>query len=150
MEWQSEARDQMLTITMPTSLDMIDLAIERSCAFVMDFNLPTNPDLKIVIRELLMNAMTHGNRHDPSKPVFFRMSYCGQNRFKIEVKDAGNGFDYQRLNFLVTEEDQNTRKKRGLVLVNSLAEGLFFSEAGNFVTVFVTLGHNWPRKEDNY
>jgi anti-sigma regulatory factor (Ser/Thr protein kinase) len=47
----------------------------------------------IVLRELLVNAIKHGNRHNAAYPVNIGIYKLEQNQVKIFVKDYGRGFD---------------------------------------------------------
>jgi anti-sigma regulatory factor (Ser/Thr protein kinase) len=50
---------------------------------------PTN--MLLVSRELLKNAVVHGNQNDRSKEVVYRLSRLAQDRIKLEVEDSGSG-----------------------------------------------------------
>src|ERR1700693_5767234 len=46
----------------------------------------------LAVREIIANAVVHGNRHDPRKKVFFACSNTAK-AFVIAISDQGEGFD---------------------------------------------------------
>ena len=46
----------------------------------------------LAVREIIANAVVHGNRHDPRKKVFLACSNTAE-RLVIAISDQGNGFD---------------------------------------------------------
>jgi anti-sigma regulatory factor (Ser/Thr protein kinase) len=48
-------------------------------------------NLLLVSRELLENAVFHGNHNNKSKEVVFRIDRIGQDRFTLEIEDSGQG-----------------------------------------------------------
>ena len=101
---------------------------------------PTN--VLLVSRELLKNAVVHGNQNDGSKEVVFRLFRTDQDRFKLEVEDSGSGIS---LNNSETTTFQQAKKLnsdeiggRGFTIISSLSEQVFFNEQGNKITVVLS------------
>jgi serine/threonine-protein kinase RsbW len=46
----------------------------------------------LAVREIITNAVVHGNRHDPRKKVFLACSNTAE-RLVIAISDQGEGFD---------------------------------------------------------
>jgi len=46
----------------------------------------------LAVREIIANAVVHGNRHDPCKKVFLACSNTAE-RLVIAISDQGEGFD---------------------------------------------------------
>ncbi len=95
---------------------------------------PTN--VLVVARELLMNAVVHGNRNDPNRFVICRLRVFDNNQLKILVKDEGAGFDYESLDLRLPNDPRHIQK-RGYILINALSERIDFKGRGNYVTVYV-------------
>ncbi len=51
--------------------------------------------VELVLRELLNNAIVHGNRENPGKAVTVNLS-IGRRWVRVNVRDQGSGFDWRR------------------------------------------------------
>jgi len=47
----------------------------------------------VAVSEALANAVTHGNRNDPSKKIYVRYSCESHDELSILVRDEGGGFN---------------------------------------------------------
>ena len=92
----------------------------------------------VVLRELLDNAVKHGNMGDSQDKVIVKIGFFGSDLFRIEVKDNGCGFDY---NILDTSIPSNPKIKgrRGYILIAEYADRIDFNKQGNRITVHLTL-----------
>ena len=52
-------------------------------------------DLRLILNELVVNGVIHGNRLDENKKVELRV-VIEDNNIKIKVMDEGHGFEYDR------------------------------------------------------
>lgn len=95
-------------------------------------------NLKLILREVLNNAVEHGNRLISKKSVTCNIEYLGSRRFKIVARDKGKGFSHRDISWEVPEDPGQVRN-RGLTLVNSYSDEIKFNESGNQVTVFLSL-----------
>ena len=96
------------------------------------------PRFLIVLRELVLNGMTHGNRNDPARLLFCRIIRDRRkDRFVISVQDGGAGFDYRSLDMALPENPAGIHR-RGYILVNQIADSIRFNKAGNRVTAFLS------------
>ena len=55
----------------------------------------------IVLRELLLNALIHGNKNVAERHIKCRIEKLEKARLKVE--DEGSGFDYQNLDMRLPE-----------------------------------------------
>ncbi len=92
----------------------------------------------VVLRELISNAIDHGNRNAAESGVYIRLEYLGDSHFAVTVQDNGKGFDYQRVARGRLPEDPRKVRHRGYFLIRSLSDRIEFSEKGNHITVYVT------------
>lgn len=102
----------------------------------MDISLPSG--LKTVIRELLINAIEHGNKSNIDKKVKCTLEKVENGLFRVFVEDEGKGFDFAKVNMRMPKNPENERS-RGFPLINSFAEDIEFNEAGNAVSAYVEL-----------
>lgn len=92
----------------------------------------------VILRELLDNAIRHGRGHKPSEPIEIKVKSHEQNRFSIMVKDSGNGFNYQQIDYHLPAHPRQKRR-RGYHLIAEHADRIAFNDEGSRVTVYTTL-----------
>ncbi len=71
--------------------------------------------LSLAAREIVINAIKHGNRYDPDKKVGFRLLQY-PDRMVVEVSDEGQGFRLEDVPDPRAPENQERRSGRGLAL----------------------------------
>ncbi|MGE4503970.1 MAG: ATP-binding protein [Desulfovibrionaceae bacterium] len=135
---QVDRDEERLRFEMGSELHAVDKVIDETKAFVRDRGVEDAGGLVLVMRELLNNAIEHGNGKDASKQVTGAVEVVAPRRFKITVTDQGKGFDHQEL-VLRMSDDPTQLRSRGLPLVNAYSDELVFNEAGNEVSVYVTV-----------
>jgi anti-sigma regulatory factor (Ser/Thr protein kinase) len=131
---ESESEDS-LYLTMISERERVPLVLERVAQFTRRLGFQNSDELLLVVRELLMNAIVHGNRSIRSRIALIRLARRGKF-FEVQVDDEGEGFDYDSL-VLGLPDDPQSLAKRGLVLVHELAEELVFERGGSRVRAIV-------------
>lgn len=91
----------------------------------------------IVLRELLINAIVHGNKLNKIYPVIIGIDQLQDNRLKISVKDLGQGFNTRMLETALPENPRQMHA-RGYRLVNAVSESFEFNQTGNEVTAYIS------------
>ena len=90
-------------------------------------------DLKLIMSELLYNAVIHGNKSDNSKKVCVEIRLCEDN-VCAKISDEGNGFNHS------TDLDDEcigySENGRGIRLVEALADNMRFTDRGNVVEIY--------------
>lgn len=82
-------------------------------------------EIRLILSELLINGIKHGNKGDINKKVYLRV-LVSNNGVYIEVRDEGDGINYNiDENF---EEDIFKSSGRGLQLVKGLSDGLIIED----------------------
>lgn len=131
---ESESEDS-LYLSVVSETERVPLVLERVDRFCRRQGMWDSDALLLVIRELLINAIVHGNESDPSKIALVRVARRGGS-YEVQVDDEGNGFDYDSLELGLPEYPQNLAG-RGLVLVQALSERLIFERGGRRVRAIV-------------
>jgi len=96
-------------------LDVVELLklkcgiVEQSLLFSINF----------ALRELLNNAVEHGNRFDDSKKVFITVDYDEPN-LVFMVEDEGEGFEPAILNVLNEMNDELAERNRGIRTIREM------------------------------
>lgn len=104
--------------------------------FLSRHGISEHSSFNVVLRELLLNAIVHGNRGETERTVRCEVVHVGEGRFRIVVEDEGEGFDYRALDTLLPADPKRIRH-RGYKLVNALSDQLEFNREGNQVTAYV-------------
>lgn len=89
-------------------------------------------DVKLILDELLTNAIEHGNKYNISKKVVINYRFQNlESELFIEIADEGDGFLPEKLK----EIDNDSERGRGIFIVRKLADSLEYSEDGKIVSV---------------
>jgi anti-sigma regulatory factor (Ser/Thr protein kinase) len=91
----------------------------------------------IAMREALVNAVSHGNRHDPSRTVYVQYVCEPDNSLSIVIRDEGDGFDPSSV---LIPKDLGEDRKRGIHLMTSYMDEVQFRRNGTEVYMRMT-GH---------
>ena len=121
-----------LRIEMSATLENIDGADERASSFLAATHAPI--DLfatRILLRESMLNAVTHGSGCDPSQIVRLDVEVDDLG-VVLTVEDTGPGFIWQDRQ---TEFDILGDGGRGLALMQLYASEMNYNEAGNRVVL---------------
>lgn len=98
-------------------------------------------ELKVIINEIMINAIKHGNKGDRSKLVRVHAGLSDSGYALILVEDEGSGYDYgdiclrhdpagEQINLCSFEESG-----RGIMIVNSLCDRVRVNARGNRILV---------------
>ncbi len=91
----------------------------------------------IAVREGVANAIQHGNRQDPEKPVEVELAIEGEDAV-IRIEDCGEGFDPSEVGNPLEEENLLKPDGRGIFYMKSFMDEITYSERPGGGTV-VTL-----------
>lgn len=100
-----------------------------------DFNIGHTYFSNIIVSlsELVKNAMIHGNNGNPRKKVLIEFENR-DGRLFFTVTDEGKGFQFPLPD--LTDLQSNPNIKNGLLIVQSLSDGIEFNATGNGITIF--------------
>ena len=129
-----------LTFKISSEISMVNKLIKETETFISQFEIKNDIDidLMIVLRELLLNAVIHGNKNIPDRIVKCRIEKLEKSRFKVVVEDEGSGFDYKSLDMKIPEDPRHIQK-RGYAVINALSDQIEFNSKGNQVTVYISI-----------
>jgi anti-sigma regulatory factor (Ser/Thr protein kinase) len=85
---------------------------------------------QIAMREALANAVTHGNRHDPSRTVYVQYVCEPDNSLSIMIRDEGDGFEPSSVPI---PKDLGEDRRRGIHLMSSCMDEVQFRKNGTEV-----------------
>ena len=116
-------------LEMATDLSNVDLCVEHIRLFLEERGEQGHLfAVSLLAREALNNAMIHGNRLEPSRRVFFRLTAM-DGGCDLEVEDQGPGFDWRsRLQASSGVEDV---RGRGHEIYRNFARSVRYNDRGN-------------------
>ena len=99
-------------------LDHVQHVAEDICRRI-GFDEETGHWTSMAVRESVVNAITHGNRNDPSKRVFidFTINGASDKDLVVRVRDEGPGFDPAELDDPLAPDNILKSSGRGIFLI---------------------------------
>jgi serine/threonine-protein kinase RsbW len=97
-------------------------------------------DLKVVLNEMLINAIRHGNREDENKMVKIKAGIAVNNLFII-IEDEGSGYNFKNIcknhkSFNETADLLEIENRgRGIMIVRSLCDRVKVNAKGNKIVI---------------
>ncbi len=123
-------RNDSIQIRMPAVLENIDRADEKICEFIKTHQLPIDLfAVRILLREALLNAVTHGSGKNPKRSVYLFFGW-DESGVELVVKDHGPGFAWQTHR---GEFDVLGDGGRGLALMRIYSDEMSYNDCGNQV-----------------
>jgi len=95
-------------------------------------------NILVAALEAVTNAITHGNRCDPTKYVFINSEFV-DNYLLLSVKDEGLGFNPDALDDPTKPENILKFSGRGVYLIRELTDRLEFLEGGTLINMYFDL-----------
>lgn len=99
-------------------------------------------DVRVILSELLQNAVRHGNAMDRAKTISLDVTVEEGNCLEISVEDEGTGFDVERVLAQKRIKALDTGDVfdmdefgRGLLIIETLCDTVRRNESGNRVTI---------------
>ena len=89
-------------------------------------------NILVASNEAVNNAILHGNKLDESKTVFVKFE-INDSKLIINVKDEGNGFDFNTIPDPTIEENIEKPHGRGIFLMKHLVDEIEFKNNGTEV-----------------
>lgn len=131
-----EPGDEVFSTSIPSSLEERDALVASVLARLEELGFSPHPFFdRLILDEVITNAILHGNAGDPSRKVTLRLLRRGDT-WGVEVADEGEGFDWRSK--LVKIDDSPVSLKpsgRGIPLLVALGVGLHYVDPGNRVLV---------------
>lgn len=97
-------------------------------------------EIKVILNELLQNAIRHGNKEDREKQVKIRVGVSDNNVYFI-IEDEGEGFTNRCGEQQESFVDMCDMKEngRGLIIVSNLCDRVKYNIKGNKVVILKRL-----------
>ncbi|HEX6790871.1 MAG TPA: ATP-binding protein [Candidatus Krumholzibacteria bacterium] len=92
----------------------------------------TRVNIPLACDEAITNAIIHGNRSNADKKVSIQL-YVSPNRFRIRVRDEGEGFEAERVADPTRGEALLRSSGRGVYLMRNIMDSVEYKEGGRVV-----------------
>lgn len=124
MSWPEDAL-WVLSLTLDSNLDTVSDAEEQVRRFAQDagFEESDRYFIGLAFREILINAIKHGNRFDPNKKAGAGVSTNGKD-LTIEVTDEGDGFRVENVPDPRLAENLERPSGRGIAMARAVMDEL--------------------------
>lgn len=132
----NEGKDEDLRIRLSSDLGLVDRAVDVVGRYLARRGVADPFEITLVTRELLNNAVEHGNRGDPSRRVTCEVGWHPSDRIGVTVTDEGVGFDPSTLSMRLPASPLNDRH-RGFGLIHAFSDRVIFNKTGNAVTALL-------------
>ncbi|XPV76871.1 MAG: ATP-binding protein [Desulfovibrio sp.] len=133
-----ERKKNRIRFILASDMEQVAPLIDEVRGYLRERGVVDAPPFILTIRELVNNGIEHGNKSDTVKKVIMDIEEIGNFRFKISVKDEGEGFEHASINLSMPDDPSQVRN-RGLALVNTFADELAFNDAGNVSIAYMTI-----------
>lgn len=114
---------QVVEVTLESSLKNVEVAgeITQRVSTTAGFNEDDRDKIAMAVHESLINAISHGNKHDASKRVWLRFQIYS-DRLEIRIRDQGAGFDAGAVPDPRTAENLLKVSGRGIFLIRAFMD----------------------------
>ncbi|NCD34780.1 MAG: STAS domain-containing protein [Spartobacteria bacterium] len=127
-----------ISFDMRAELKLVDQATDAVCTFLSCSYVQQLAEVKLVMRELLINAVEHGSKNKSNAKITCVVELFANNRVKVVVEDEGTGFDVRNVSMRLPLDADKIRN-RGYPLIKACSEQLIFNERGNRITAFIKI-----------
>ncbi len=134
--------DVELLLRVPSDLSFVAEAVELVASHTPSGILSPRRvqfNLRTVLAEALANAITYGNREDPTKKVEVRVE-ARSEFIRVTVTDSGEGFDPSVVPDPTAPEGVEREFGRGLFVIRHLVDAVDFNAKGNAVCLTLRAG----------
>ena len=132
------ARGQKLKIeSSADNLRLVERLIEDVCE-IYNVSEDNFGNILIAVTEAVNNAISHGNKNNPSKSVQIGFENM-EKKLTFSVSDEGSGFDYNGLPDPTDPTNIDKVNGRGVFLMKHLADKVEFNQNGKEVLLTFVL-----------
>jgi len=97
-------------------------------------------NLAIAVTEVVANAISHGNRNDPSKHVYIKF-VLKNGTMDVHIRDEGSGFEPGEVANPLAPENLLKESGRGIFIVKTLMDDVRYRFTKDGTEVILTLKH---------
>jgi serine/threonine-protein kinase RsbW len=118
---------------LPSDVDIISPFADQLIQFISRFRGGNNFEIDLALREVLANAIVHGNQEDFHKCIYLSCRCTTDGDISITVQDEGQGFEGGIVPDPTTPENRLRTSGRGIYLITALMDEVRFEHKGTVV-----------------
>lgn len=130
-----------------TVVDDLIRCLQNDCGGIYD---ETVFDLRVILNEVLINAIIHGNCEDASKNVKIDAGITEDGDIFLIIEDEGAGYDFSefcsRQKFL-SETDYMNENGRGIMIIRGLCDKVKVNKKGNKIVIVKKMDKSAPQMD---
>jgi serine/threonine-protein kinase RsbW len=110
-------------LVLPSKLESIDEAVSTAISFANDMGFGEDAifPIDLAVREVVANAIKHGNKFDETKQVEIALDEIDEG-FEITVRDFGEGFAIESVPDPTNPENLLKASGRGILFMNNFMD----------------------------
>jgi serine/threonine-protein kinase RsbW len=123
-------------LVLPSKLESIDEAVLTAINFANEIGFGEDAvfPIDLAVREVVANAVKHGNKFDETKQVEITLEENNEG-FEISVRDFGKGFAVENVPDPTNPENLLKASGRGILFMNNFMDKVEWFEAENGGTI---------------
>jgi serine/threonine-protein kinase RsbW len=123
---------EKIDLELPSDLTLMNAVLEYLLGRVARLGLiePEQSNLYVALDEAFVNAVKHGNRHDPEK-LLRVTAELSEREAIFTVEDEGDGFDVREIPDPCDPANLFKSNGRGVLLIYNIMDEVEYSERGN-------------------
>lgn len=132
--------DQIYNVTLSSTFDQAETIPDFVDKIVDECGLDEDPSetFKLILSEAVTNAIVHGNKENPDKSVHIKIEIT-DNFISAEVKDEGEGFEFEAKKDPLKDENLLDTSGRGIFLISQFSDHMEFKDNGTLLSFRVDL-----------
>lgn len=131
---EREPEVHTMELSLETDFSSVERVVEETESFLEGRIADEDLAYRVVLlaTEAVTNAIEHGNKLDPSKKVFLRVSLL-ESHVEIVCEDEGAGFDPAKTDDPTESENLFRERGRGILFMEEMADDVQFEKEGRLV-----------------
>jgi serine/threonine-protein kinase RsbW len=110
-------------ISISSKIESIDKAVQEAVKFAGETGVAEEAifGIDMAVREVITNAVKHGNKMDEKKPVEITFTNSDEG-FEVTVRDFGEGFEIEKVPDPTNPENLLKASGRGILFMNTFMD----------------------------
>lgn len=140
------------TFEIPSHVDFVAPAVDRVVRRIRKVRCVPGQESNVAIAlfEAIANAVMHGNRQQPSKPVHITCRFEPMSCVSIVVKDQGEGFDPKAVPDPTRPDNVESEHGRGILMMKTVMDEVYYEKNGTEIHLVKRCDRSAPSRFAGY
>lgn len=136
------------TFEIPSHIDFVAPAVDRVMRRIRKVRCVPGQESNVAIAlfEAIANAVLHGNRQQPTKPVYITCRFEPMSCVSIVVKDQGEGFDPKTVPDPTRLENVEREHGRGILMMKTVMDEVYYEKGGTEIHLVKRCDRSGPSR----